>query len=677
VKIKKIRTRLLLILLPLVFIILSVLSGISYYLSREALTQSVNETAMAIGTDYSTRLKNNVDLMLSQLDGLASTPTFRANGNKAEILAALAELKKKSDVFDAVFYIGVDGKGYNQSEEVTNISDRDFYKKATTTKQKVISDPLVSKTSGKLAVVLAVPILSNNEVTGLVTATVSMEKLSNIMKDMTFLKSGYGQLIDDSGMLIGHPKNQELVGKLNLLQKDINPELNLSQPTLDDHLINLIQTTIQSGQQTQGTYTFVDNVKRIAVLTPVDLPGDQRWILTVAAPEEEGSAAIHQLSWMMLIISIICMLIAAIAIVFIAKQFAKPIITLRDECLLLAKGDLREHEATIHSEDEMGQLGKGFRTMRTNLRQLVAKVHLQSEQLAASSEELTASADQSAQATNQVAVSITDVAEGSEAQMAAANKTVLVVEQMSASLEQVAATSNEVAAQSTQAAAKASEGNTAVKKAMEQMLHIEKTVAVSAKVVSELGTRSSEIGQIVTTISSIASQTNLLALNAAIEAARAGEHGRGFAVVAEEVRKLAEQSQGATEQISTLINKIQEDTGKAVLSMDNGSKEVKLGSDVVNTAGHAFEEILTFVTQVSDQVKEISEAIEHMAQSSEKIVTSVNQIDNLSKKATDQTQTVSAATQEQAASSEAIASSSKDLARLATELQEAVQQFHI
>ena len=168
-----------------------------------------------------------------------------------------------------------------------------------------------------------------------------------------------------------------------------------------------------------------------------------------------------------------------------------------------------------------------------------------------------------------------------------------------------------------------------------------------------------------------------MALNAAIEAARAGEQGRGFAVVAEEVRKLAEQSEAATKQISALIGGIQGDTEQAVAAMDNGTREVKLGAEVVNAAGQAFNEIVGLVTQVSDQVKEVSDTIEQMAVGSQQIVGSVNKIDKLSKEAAGQAQNVSAATEEQSASMEEIASSSQSLAQLAIDLRDAVGKFHV
>lgn len=676
-KVTSIRTRLLLMFLPLIFVALSALSGISYYFSRQALVTSVDETAMSVGTDYGTRVKADVELMLAELLDLASTHYIRSGEDKIQVVADMAEAQKRLNTFDNIGLISLNGTAVMANGKTDNYSDRDYYKRVMTTQKAVVSDPLISKSTGKYAVILAVPVQNNGQLTGVLFGTFSAERLTNLIKDLKFLDSGYGQIATQSGMIIAHPTQADFAGKLNLLEKKINPELKLQQSELDGRLISLFKTTVETNKQTKGIYKFVDGVERVGVCTPINLSGGQRWFMTVAAPIEEANSKISTLAHTICIVSILCLAIAILLIIFIAKQFTNPITVLRDESLLLAQGDLRERKATITSEDEVGQLAKGFRDMRENLHRLVSKVHSQSEQLAASSEELTASADQSAQAANQVAASISEVAAGAGEQLSAANETSAVVQEMSASIEQISATTNEVARQSIQAASKANEGKLSVSQAVQQMNKIEQTVNTSAQVVVGLGERSKEIGQIVATISGIAGQTNLLALNAAIEAARAGEQGRGFAVVAEEVRKLAEQSQAATEHIASLIGKIQADTDQAVTAMSDGTREVKLGAEVVHATGQAFEEIVTLVKQVSDQVKEISVAIEQMAVGSQKVVGSVTRIDDLSKNATGQSQTVSAATEEQSASMQEIASSSQSLARLAMELQEAVSQFRV
>jgi len=361
---------------------------------------------------------------------------------------------------------------------------------------------------------------------------------------------------------------------------------------------------------------------------------------------------------------------------FAARSIARPIDEISLAAHKVAAGDLTE-QVYSNRQDEIGDLAAAFNAMVLNLKKLIEKVTVNAEQVAASSEELTANSEQSTQATMQIATSITDVATGAAQQTETANSASAIVEQMSAGIQQIAANASHVAESSSKVTDKARDGDRKAEEAVSQMNKIENTVNSSAQVIAKLGERSKEIGQIVDTISEISGQTNLLALNAAIEAARAGEHGKGFAVVAEEVRKLAEQSQGAAQRIADLIGQIQGETEKAVIAMNEGTQEVKIGAKVIHDTGIAFKEIMGAVGQVTDEVKAISTAIQQMASGSQQIVVSVKKIDELSKKSAGETQGISAATEEQLASMEEISTSSQALAKLAGDLQASVMKFRV
>lgn len=377
------------------------------------------------------------------------------------------------------------------------------------------------------------------------------------------------------------------------------------------------------------------------------------------------------------IITLVISILALVMGIWFARLISRPLEALVASAKAISNGDLTIEKIQYQGKDEIRELIDAFALMAQNLRQLISNVADASQQVAASSEQLTASAEQSAQAANQVAIAITDVAQGTEKQLKSIDEATQEVELMSTGIKQVSENANVVAVTSEKTADAANNGEAAINKAINQMSMIEKTVMDSAEVVTDLGERSKEIGQIVSTISGIAGQTNLLALNAAIEAARAGEQGRGFAVVAEEVRKLAEQSQEAAKQIEQLISDIQLETDKAVVAMNQGTKEVELGTEVVNDAGHAFNQISELVKAMSSQTQGISGAIKQMAEGSQRIVYTFSEIESASREAAGHAQSVSAATEEQSASMEEIASSSQGLAKMAEDLQYIISKFKV
>lgn len=361
-----------------------------------------------------------------------------------------------------------------------------------------------------------------------------------------------------------------------------------------------------------------------------------------------------------------------------AQRITKPINILNKELTKLAQngGDLTQ---TIHvvSKDEIGDLASAVNRFLADLRGIMVQVLSCSANMAESTQQLSVSAGESAQASNQLAIVITHVAAGADKQVSSVNATSSITELISATIKQAVTNANTVALMADKTANTAKDGGQAIQQAVIQMASIDEAVTNSAEVVAKLGDRSQDIGQIIDTISGIAGQTNLLALNAAIEAARAGEQGRGFAVVAEEVRKLAEQSQDAAKQIAKLIGEIQGDTNKAVVAMHEGTRVVKIGTEVVNTAGYAFKEIISHIDQVSKQIYEISVAIEQISEGSQQIVSSVQEIHHVSQDTATQTQTASAATEEQSAFTEEIAAASQALEKLAEELIKGVGKFKV
>jgi methyl-accepting chemotaxis protein len=680
IKISSIKVRLLLIILALLIGSLGVIGGLNYYISKKLLSKTVDETALAVGSDYANRIQSTINAHVIELQDLASSQQIRSGGDKKMIVAAMADAHKRLDKFDAVTFISLDGSATRSTGATggSNLGDREYFKKVVDSKQPYISNSLFSKLTDKVAVIIAVPVIDNGILTGVLTGNFPLEnQLNPIIKNVKFKDTGYGYLADNSGMVLAHPKMPELIGKLNLVEKKIAPEIKAQNTEMDDRLLNLYRTAVSSGKQVKGLYTFIDGVTSIAVFTPIDLPGGQRWMLMVSAPEVEAAQEVGELSKITILVSFGCLLFAFVIVVIVSNWLAKPIIAMRNEVLLLADGDLRQQTIVIRSEDEIGQLAAAFKKMAQNLHSLVVQVQCQAHLVAASSEELSASALQSAEAANQVAGSIVQIAQGADHHVVVVNNMVLLVEEMSASIEQIAVTAKLVLDTATKTSLVAAQGHQAVNEVMEQMHHISQGSDDVQNAISALVKGSQEISEITSLITVIAGQTNLLALNAAIEAARAGEHGKGFAVVAEEVRKLAEGSNQAAQRIMDLIKKNEQDMSKASVATHASCTSVKTGSNVVAVAGETFKTIADLVVQLSSQIKGISDSINKMEGGGKNLVDSVRNIDKIGKDSAAEAQTVSAATQEQTATMEEIASSSQELANTSEVLPVAVAKFRV
>ncbi|MGE5508134.1 MAG: methyl-accepting chemotaxis protein [Chitinophagales bacterium] len=396
-----------------------------------------------------------------------------------------------------------------------------------------------------------------------------------------------------------------------------------------------------------------------------------------AAKTYDGSKGTYQSAlWGQIWIMLFGIVINVLMGIFIAGLITKPLNKIVATAESVAQGDLTQ-TADVHSRDEIGAAANALNLAIENLRGLILQVSRTAEQVATSSEQLAASASETGKTTSQVASTIEQLAKGTEEQSKSAALADETTGQMMGLLRGVTERLQAMVTESNRASELANSGRQSADKSVDQMTSISETVSSSAQVVKGLGERSREIGQIVDVITGIADQTNLLALNAAIEAARAGEQGRGFAVVAEEVRKLAEQSRQAAEQIAGLIREIQTETGKAVSSMEAGTKEVAAGTAVIGETGRAFQEIAAAVETVVKRIHEVTDSAVQVTQGAEQVVQAVENIANITEEAAASAEEVSAGAEEQTASVQQIAASSDALARMAQELQSEVAKFKL
>jgi methyl-accepting chemotaxis protein len=249
---------------------------------------------------------------------------------------------------------------------------------------------------------------------------------------------------------------------------------------------------------------------------------------------------------------------------------------------------------SLRSADTIGEIIASFNAMTRTLRELIGEAASMSGSVLSTSGEI-----------NRVMARIRENV-GTQAERA--GKIGASIEHLSETVAEIAERSDHAANRAREAGEHAAQGRRVVDMTIQSMDRIDSTVSNAAQAVASLGASSERIGAIVAVIKEIAEQTNLLALNAAIEAARAGEQGRGFAVVADEVRKLAEKTTAATQEISGMIASIQAETAQAVQTIETGKGEVVGGVSRAREAGEALQKIVSQVEGLSHMVQDIAQA---------------------------------------------------------------------
>jgi methyl-accepting chemotaxis protein len=370
----------------------------------------------------------------------------------------------------------------------------------------------------------------------------------------------------------------------------------------------------------------------------------------------------------MLLVPLLLLASIAFAVFFgsiISRTINKPLSAAVAQIGEVAKGNIREQKDSefLRRQDEFGDMARAVETMSENLRGMIQDIAGGVQILSASSAELSASASQITSGSRHTSDKAHSVAAASEEMSANAASVAAGMEQtasnlanVTASTEQMTSTISEIAANSEKARQITGEANRQAGRISEQM--------------NQLGQAAHEIGKVTETITEISSQTNLLALNATIEAARAGAAGKGFAVVANEIKELAQQTAGATEDIKARIAGVQSSASAGIAEIDKVSKVIHDVSDIVSSIAAAIEEQATVtrdiarnISEASHGVSDVNMRVSQTSSASQEIARDISGVDQVAREMTE------GSTQVQA--------SATSLSQMAEQLKGVVARFHI
>ncbi len=381
-----------------------------------------------------------------------------------------------------------------------------------------------------------------------------------------------------------------------------------------------------------------------------DFSGNPIGVLEIANDTSADAKLLNQARNTVLMVGLGSLALALLIAALITRSIVRPVClaSLRMQDIAEGEGDLTQR-LEVNGSDEVAQLSANFNRFVERVQQLVSQLAGATTQLAAASEELSAT---SVETNNHIT-----------RQQSETDQVASAMHEMTATAQTVAQNAADAADAAASADSEARNGHQVVSQTIDAIRLLVADVENATTVIHELESDSGDIGKVLDVIRGIAEQTNLLALNAAIEAARAGEQGRGFAVVADEVRTLAQRTQQSTQEIHQMIERLQNAAASAVRVMTEGQARAQGTTEQASQAGASLQTITAAVARINDMNAQIASAAEEQTAVAEEINRNVVNI--------------SQSVHHSAEGAGHTAQASDELARLAADLQQRVNQFRI
>ena len=554
------------------------------------------------------------------------------------------------------FTVYVYGDRKNATVDLSDNTDKEWYKRPMADGKVAVLDPYFDSDNHQLATTYALPIFNKNKVVGVVIIDVALYDIQTYLEGIDGNnKEDYKTLITDKGLIVADSSDKEkLLGNVTEGSSNFKKYIELAQ---DSKEIEVVDKDIASGANSR------------MIFTPVDTMGtDAKWLfgsvtaLSYAHKDADRTMVIN------IIISLFTtILIGVIVFILLIKKVIAPLSLVEKIIVKMSDYNLELNEEKedskkyISEKGEIGNITRSLNKMVDNLVSIIQNINTHSQNTAATAEELTATAQSTADTAGEVGNAVSNIADGATVQAQDAQSAVGSAGESNKLLGEMLTTLEELSASMSFIKEKKDEGDDSLKHLVEASELNNNAAAEVHGIIIKTNESAERISSAREMIQSISDQTNLLALNAAIEAARAGEQGKGFAAVAEEIRKLAEQSAGFTEDIRKDIDSLKADVERAVNTMNGVAGLMQSQNEKLEETGEKFEQISEAIEKSQKIVKMLDESSKEIEEKNAVIVKVIENLSSVAEENAATTEEAAAAVATQVQSMEDISDASENL----------------